>query len=113
MTRIRLALISLVALSLVACTAADGPELPAVVALVLAACAIAARYVRALTPLHGWLPARWQWVPAAVLGAVGVLAERLPSAATWADAGEAVILAGVLVSLAAAAGLHAPAGDAP
>jgi hypothetical protein len=114
MTRIRFALLLLAAASVTACSSEDVPTLAAVVAWVLAAGAIVARYVRALAPLHGWLPARWRWLPAAVLGALGILAERLPAAATWADLGEAVVVAGVLVALAAAAGLHAPeSGESP
>ncbi len=89
------------------------PKLLGVVAMVVAIAGAVSRLVTKLSPLHSFLPAQWQWLPDAVLGAVGALAVGLPLATDWLSFSEVCLGAVVLFVLALSKGLHLTTDAAP
>lgn len=112
----QIALLTLVALLVPSVAmAADGGaatdstlQVAGVAAIVVAVALAVTRFLRVLEPLHDWLPSRAQWVPAALVGAAGILTTRLPEAQDWLTFAEVVAEAAVLIALAAAAGIRDP-----
>lgn len=75
---------------------------------VISIAVLVSRYIRTLTPLWGYVPPQWRWLPPALVAALGLLSERLTSASSVQDAVDVALQAVVIVALAATGGVHAP-----
>jgi hypothetical protein len=80
----------------------------AIVAQALAIIGVVVRLYKVTTPLHNYIPAKWRWLPEAIVGTCGTLTALLPMAQDWVAFGEGIVAAVVTFVGFAVAGYHAP-----